>query len=126
MSAMTLISFQKSYFITSNKSNLILKLKKGVPVGCQVSLRGEAIHIFLERFLFQILPQFKGSLKPIFRFGKENIFFTLDNLFFFKEIEKEYENFQDLPKLNITMVLNSRKKEQAIGLLSALKFPIKK
>lgn len=125
MSAMTLISFQKPFLLTSNRSNLVLKLKKGVPIGCMVSLHKEGAYLFLERLLLFILLRFKGSSKPVFRLGRNNLFFTLEHLFFFKEIEKEYENFQDLPKLHITIVLNSRKKEEILSLFSALKFPIK-
>lgn len=125
MSALTLISSQKSFLLTSNKSNLILKLKKGVPVGCKVTIRKKGIYFFLERFLFLVLSQSKGSSIPLFRIGKKNAFLTLENLFFFKEVEKEYENFQYLPELNITMVINSKKEKEILSLLSALKFPIK-
>lgn len=125
LSSLTIVSMQKPYLLTSNRVNLVLKLRKGVPIGCKVSLHKKQIYAFLERLLFFVLPQYKGSSKPIFRVGKKNIFFTLDNLFSFKEVEKEYENFQDLPKLHVSFVVNSKEKEEILSLLTALKFPIK-
>ena len=41
----------------------------------------------------------------------------------FKEIEKDYEFFQSLPKLNVNLVFKARFKEEIFCLLSAFKFP---
>lgn len=126
MSALTLASLQKPCFLRSNQINLVLKLKKGYPIGCKVSVRGKKMYDFLESILFLIFPQTKGSSLPFFRIGKRAAFLSLENPFLFREIEKEYENFQELPRLHLTMVINAEKKEEILSLLSALKFPVKK
>lgn len=74
MSALTLTSFQKPSFIKSNQVNLVLKLKKGCPIGCKVNVRGQKMYDFLERILFFVFPQFKGSILPFFRIGKKLLF----------------------------------------------------
>lgn len=124
MSALTLASFQKPFFIRSKQVNLVLRLKKGFPVGCKVTVRGLKMYDFLERILFLIFHQSKGSMLPFFRLGKKTAFLNIENPFFFKEIEKEYENFRELPKLHLTMDVNAEKKKEIVSLLSALKFPI--
>lgn len=126
MSALTLASYQKPFFLRSKQVNLVLKLKKGYPIGCKITVRGQKMYDFLERILFFIFPQSKGSMLPFFRIGKKAAFLSLENPFFFREIEKEYENFRELPKLHLTMIISAEKKEEIISLLSALKFPIKK
>jgi large subunit ribosomal protein L5 len=125
VSALTLLSYQKPFLIRSKQANLVLKLRKGMPIGCMVTLRKKKMYSFLERFLFLILPQLKESEKPCFKIGKNHIFFTLKNLYLYKEIEKQYENFQDLPNLNMLIIVNTQKKDQIHSLLSALKFPLK-
>jgi large subunit ribosomal protein L5 len=125
VSALTLISYQKPFFIRSRQTNLVLKLRKGMPIGCMVTIQKKKMYSFLERFLFLILPQIKESKEPSFKIGKNNIFFSLENLYLYKEIEKQYENFQDLPELNVLIIVNTQKKEEITSLLSALKFPIK-
>lgn len=126
VSALTLMSFQSPFLLRSNRINLVLKLRKGVPIGCKVTLRKKQLFVFLERLLFYVLPQYKGSLKPVFRITRKSVFFTLTNLFSFKEIEKEYENFQELPVLHVTFFLNSQKKEEIVSFLTALKIPVNK
>lgn len=126
MSALTLASHQKPFFLRSKQINLVLRLKKGYPIGCKVTIRGSKMYDFLEQILFLIFTQSKGSMLPFFRIGKKEAFLSIENPFFFKEIEKEYENFRELPKLHLTMVANVEKKGEIISLLSALKFPIKK
>lgn len=126
MSALTLASQQKPSLLRSSKINLVLKLRKGYPIGCQVSVRGQRMYDFLESILFLIFPQTKGSSLPFFRIGKKVAFLSLENPFLFREIEKEYENFQELPCLHLTMVLNVEKEEEIVSLFSALKFPVKK
>jgi large subunit ribosomal protein L5 len=126
MTALTLASFQKPSLLRSKQVNLILRLKKGSPIGCQVILRGQKMYSFLETLLFFIFPQIKGTFFSAFRFVKKVAFFSLENPFLFREIEKEYENFQELPFLHFSMVFTAEKKEEIVSFLSALKFPVKK
>lgn len=126
ISGLTLASGKKPYLLTSNRVNLVLKLKKGFPIGCMVTLRGEEKFLFLERLIFLIFPKLKDSLQHTIKIGERSVFLKLENLFVFKEVEKEYENFQELPNLDISIEISSKNKKEISSLLSALKIPVKK
>lgn len=51
--ALEYVFCQKASVFISKKPNIILSLKKGVPVGCKVTLRGSRKYIFLENFLLK-------------------------------------------------------------------------
>jgi len=51
-----LITDQRSFFIRSKKSSILLKIRKGTPLGVKVSLRQKKIFNFLLLFIWQVLP----------------------------------------------------------------------
>jgi len=57
--ALELISTQKSVITLSKKSNITLKIRKGNPNGCKVTLRKEKMYNFFFRLISEIIPQFK-------------------------------------------------------------------
>jgi large subunit ribosomal protein L5 len=59
LSALTLVSFQKPYLVTSNRPIILLRVKSGLPVGCKVDLRGQQLFFFFEKLIFSILPLLK-------------------------------------------------------------------
>jgi ribosomal protein L5 len=59
-------------------------------------------------------------------FRNKVLLISIPNLFAFKEIEKDYEHFPDLPKLNISLVFKANNRKELVDLLSALHFPLKK
>jgi large subunit ribosomal protein L5 len=120
LAALTLISSQTPSLITSKRLHLFLKVKNGVPVGCKVDLRGKRKFLFLEKIFIYILPRLK-DIK--WSQAHRNFSLSIDNIFLFKEIEKDYEFFQSLPKLNVNLVFKARFKEEIFCLLSAFKFP---
>lgn len=124
LSALTLISSQKPYLLTSNRPMVLLRLKSGLPIGCKVDLRGQQLFFFFEKLIFSILPRLKDfSLN----FRKNVLFLSIPNLFVFKEIEKDYEYFPDLPSLNVVFVfVNSNKKREIMDFLAAFHFPLKR
>lgn len=124
LSALTLVSSQKPYLLTSSRPVILLRVKSGLPVGCKVDLRGQQLFFFFEKLIFSILPRLKDfSL----RFRKNVLFLSFPNLFVFKEIEKDYEYFADLPSLNITFVFATyNRKSEIIDFLGAFHFPLKR
>ena len=83
---MTLISGQKPVTTRSKKDISNFKIRKGFPVGCKVTIRGDRMYDFLERLISIALPRtrdFRGlSFKSFdkrgnYSFGiKEQIIFT--------------------------------------------------
>lgn len=120
LAALLLVSYQKPYMTASKKASLTLKLKGGVAVGCKINLRGINKFLFFEKLIFYILPRVKNFRYVV---AEKNVFFKLDNLFLFKELEKEYDYFQDLPKLSVNLNFKAQNSQEILAFLSALKFP---
>jgi ribosomal protein L5 len=118
-----LISNQKPCFSVKKRFFLTLKVKSGSFVSCKVDLRNSEKFYFLERLIFFFIPRLKNFT---FNLQKRNVFFKIDNVFLFREIEKDYEYFQDLPPLNVNIFLNTTNSQLILYLLAAFKFPIKK
>ena len=53
------ISFRIKKLTLSKKSNITLKIRKGNPNGCKVTLRKEKMYNFFFRLISEIIPQFK-------------------------------------------------------------------
>src|SRR5690554_1654928 len=63
MAEMTIIAGQKAVATRSKKDISNFKLRKGMPIGCMVTLRGNRMYEFLDRFIAISLPRirdFKG------------------------------------------------------------------
>lgn len=120
LAALLLISAQTPYMLPLKKPNIRLKVKGGVAIGCKVDLRGKQKILFFEKLVLYILPRLKNLQYTV---TDNNIFFKIDNLFLFKELEKEYDYFQDLPKLNVNLNFRAQTSLEVINFLSALKFP---
>ena len=122
-----LISQKKSIVTKSKRSNILFKIKKGNLVGCMVILRKDLMYQFLHRLVVYIFPNFK-DFEGI-RVLKKNLFkkkfcFTIRNFSCFKELDKQFYLFPELPYLNITLISNSRTKKEMLYLLQSLKLPL--
>lgn len=121
LTALLLVSNQKPFLKISKKIKIRLQIKAGVAGSCFVDLRGKEQYFFLEKLIFFILPRLKD-----FRYFLHNthVNFDVDNIFLFRELEKGYEYFQYLPKLNVSMFFHSSMKREVLAYLSAIKFPV--
>jgi large subunit ribosomal protein L5 len=120
LSALFLISSQKPFLLVSKRPSIVLKTKTGIPIGCKVDLRGDSIFFFLEKLIFSVLPRVK-NLK--WGYSQKNVFLRLENVFLFREIEKEFDHFQDVSKLNIHILFKAKSYHEVLAFLGALKFP---
>lgn len=125
--ALELITNQKGKLTATKHSNVLLKIRKGNPVGCKVTLRKKQMFYLLEKILIKILPKiknFNGFL--INRKLKKNAFsYELHDTLFFNELEEHYYLFNTLPNLSITLITQSKMKEELIFILKSLQFPMK-
>lgn len=125
--ALELITNQKGLLIVSKKPHLSLKIRKGNPIGCKVTLKNSNMFFFLSKLIIQIFPKlknFKGFI--IKKKSKKNSFsFELLDIFNFKELEDQYHLFYNLPKLNITLVTNSKTVEELLFIFKSFQLPIK-
>ena len=123
--AMEALSGQKAITTRSKKMVASLKIRRDMILGCKATLRGDAMFSFLDKVNTTVLPrikQFKGfSRKAVNRNG--DLTFRVHNPLAFLELEAQYELFQDLPYLDITVVTTTKKQEEALALLSGLQLP---
>jgi large subunit ribosomal protein L5 len=123
--ALELITNQKGILTRSKKSNILLKIRKGNPVGCKVTLQKQLMLKFLEKTLLEIFPKIKNfkGLTVSKRIKKNSLSYELHNTLSFNELEKHYYLFNSLPKLTITVVAKTNTKEELLFILKAFQFP---
>jgi large subunit ribosomal protein L5 len=119
-----LICGQKPNIRRARKSISAFKqLRKGSPVGCSATLRGERMYEFLDRLISIALPRirdFRGL--PLNSFdGRGNYSFGVREQVIFPEID--YDSIDRIRGLDITIVTSAQTDEEARELLLALGMP---
>lgn len=124
--SLELIAVQKGVLTKSKKANILLKIRKGNPVGCVVVLKKNKMYNFLFKLLTDVFPNlrdFKG-ISIAKKIGNRSFSLTLKDLISFKELERQFYLFSKLPPLNITFVTNTKTKKELVYLLNAFKLPL--
>jgi large subunit ribosomal protein L5 len=125
--ALELITSQRGSLTTTKHSNILLKIRKGNPAGCKVTLQKSNMFNFLAKTLIEILPKVKDfNGLTLTKKIKKNVFsYELHETFSFHELEEHYYLFNTLPKLDVTFIANSKAKEELIFILKSLQLPFK-
>lgn len=125
--ALELITHQKSKITKTKYSNIFLKIRKGNPTGCKVTLRKNKLFNFLAKILIEIFPKEKNfNGFTLSKKIKKNVFsYNIHNTFSFGQLENHYYLFNNLPKLNITIIANTKTKKELLFIFSSLKLPFK-
>nr|YP_010139043.1 ribosomal protein L5 [Lithodesmium undulatum]QQJ94651.1 ribosomal protein L5 [Lithodesmium undulatum] len=118
--ALEIISAQKSVLTYAKESNIQFKIKKGSPVSCTVVLRKKPMLLFVSN-LIVLLSNKKVQLKTFLVKKKKMFSFVIKNPLIFDVLEKRYSYFNQLTRLNITIVSNSKNKVELKFLLNSLK-----
>lgn len=123
---LTTISGQRPVITKARKSVSAFKIRKGLPIGVKVTLRGERMYHFLEKLIKIILPRirdFRGiSEKRFDKRGNLNLGLTDQTLF----PEIEYDKIDRIRGLEITIVTTAQTDDQAKKLLEMLGLPFEK
>ena len=122
---MTKIAGQKPVVTKSKKPIAGFKIRLGYPIGCMVTLRGERMYEFLDRFVTIALPRvrdFRGISGRSFD-GRGNYNIGVKEQIIFPEIE--YDKIDAIRGMNISITTNAKNDEHARALLAAFKFPFK-
>ena len=124
--SLELITTKQGSLTKAKRSNILLKVRKGYPVGCVVILKKTKMYDFFFKLLVDVFPNLKvfKAISSHKKSEKTSFSFTLKDLVNFKELEKQFYLFINLPPLNITLITNSKTKKELIYLLSAFKLPI--
>jgi len=119
------ITGQKSVPTYSKKDISNFKLRKGMPIGARVTLRGEKMYEFLDRLVSVALPRvrdFKGISDKAFD-GRGNYTLGVTEQIIFPEIDIDKVN--KITGLDITFVTSATTNEEAYELLKELGMPFK-
>ena len=123
---MTAIAGQKALPVTSRKDVSNFKLRKGMPIGVKVTLRGDKMYEFLDRLISVALPRtrdFKGVSAKGFD-GRGNFTFGIQEQIIFPEIDIDKVN--NITGMDITFVTSANTNEEAKSLLGEFGFPFNK
>jgi large subunit ribosomal protein L5 len=123
---LTAISGQKPIVTRAKKSLAAWKLRKGMPIGCKVTLRGERMYQFLDKFMNIALPRvrdFRGVPSNSFD-GRGNYAIGIKEQLIFPEIE--YDKIDKVRGMDINFITTAATDEEAKELLSLLGAPFAK
>jgi large subunit ribosomal protein L5 len=126
--SLVLITLKKGVLTQSKRANILLKVRKGYPVGCAVVLTKSKMYTFLFKLLVDVFPNlkdFKGVIASK-KLKNSSFSFTLKDLISFDELEKLFYLFTNLPPLNITLIISAKTKEELFYLLNSFKLPFSK
>jgi large subunit ribosomal protein L5 len=119
------IAGQKPVITRAKKSIANFKIRKGMPIGCMVTLRGEQMYEFLDRLFSIVLPRvrdFKG-LPPNSFDGRGNYTLGLKDQLVFPEID--YTRVDKIKGMNVTITTTASNDEEGRELLKALGVPFR-
>jgi large subunit ribosomal protein L5 len=119
------ITGQKPVVTKAKKSIASFKLRQGMPIGVMVTLRGDRMYEFLDRFVSIALPRvrdFRGVSPKAFD-GRGNYTIGVREQLIFPEID--FNKVDKLRGMNISIITTARDDEQARALLKGLGMPFR-
>jgi large subunit ribosomal protein L5 len=122
---MSIITGQKGVVTRAKKSVASFKIRKGMPIGAMVTLRGARMWDFLERLVTFALPRvrdFRG-LSPKGFDGRGNYSLGLKEQLIFPEIN--YDEVEKIRGMDVTIVTTARTDEEGREFLRLLGLPIR-
>ena len=125
VSDLTAITGQKPMITQAKKSIAGFKLRKGVKIGCKVTLRKNRMYEFLDRLIYIALPRvrdFKGLSKKSFD-GKGNYSIGIKEQIIFPEID--YDKIDKVRGMDISIVTSTNNQTHAFELLKGFNLPFK-
>lgn len=123
---LTLVSGQKPVVTKARRSIAAFKLRKGMPIGCMVTLRGKRMYDFLDKLVNVALPRvrdFRG-ISPKGFDGRGNYSLGVKEQIIFPEID--YDKIDKIKGMNITIVTTAPNDDQARSLLTMMGMPFRK
>jgi len=123
VSDMALVSGQKPVVTKAKKSVAAFKLRQGMNIGCKVTLRGERMYEFVDKFFNVALPRvrdFRGVSGNSFD-GRGNYSMGVKEQLIFPEVE--YDKVDKIRGMDIIFVTTAKTDEEAKELLKQLGMP---
>jgi large subunit ribosomal protein L5 len=120
---LTNITGQKAVPTISKKDVATFKLRKGMPIGTKVTLRGERMYEFLDRLITSALPRVRdfGGIKATGFDGRGNYSLGVTEQIIFPEID--IDKVKKIEGMNITFITTAGTDKEAKSLLTVLVLP---
>ena len=122
---LTLISGQKPIVTKSRKDISNFKIRKGFPIGCKVTMRGNRMYDFFERLVSVALPRtrdFRGLSFKSFD-GRGNFSFGVKEQIIFTEID--YDKIDSIRGMDINFSPTAHTDDESYWLLKLLGLPLR-
>jgi large subunit ribosomal protein L5 len=120
------ISGQKPVITKARQSIAAFKLRKGMPIGCMVTLRGDRMYEFFDKLVNIALPRvrdFRGISSKALD-GRGNYTLGIKEHLIFPEID--YDKIDKIKGMNITIVTTAKTDDEARTLLALMGMPFKR
>ncbi len=122
---LTQLAGQRAVITRAKKSIASFKLRKGMPIGCMVTLRRDRMYDFLDKLFNLALPRvrdFRGVSDKIFD-GKGNCTIGIKEHIIFPEID--YDKIDKVKGLNVSIVTTAKTDAEAYFLLKEMGLPFR-
>ncbi len=125
VSELTLIAGQRAVTTRARRSIAAFKIRAGMEIGAMVTLRGDRMLEFFDRFVNAAVPRIKDfrGLSPNSFDGRGNYSLGVDEQIIFSEID--YDRIDSIHGLNITIVTSARTDREGRSLLGGLGMPFR-
>ncbi len=122
---LAMIVGQKPVVTKAKKSIATFKLRKGMSIGCVVTLRRERMYEFFDRLVNVALPRIRDfrGISPKSFDGRGNFSMGVKEQFIFPEID--YDKIEKVTGMNITVVTTARSDDEARELLRRMGVPFR-
>jgi large subunit ribosomal protein L5 len=120
------IAGQKTSITKARQAIANFKLRAGINLGCVVTLRGERMYEFLDRFITIASPRirdFRGYSEKSFD-GRGNYSFGIKEHTIFPEVD--YNTVEKIRGFNVTIATSAKTDAEALELLKNFGFPFKR
>jgi len=119
------ISGQNAVITRAKKSIAGFKLRENTPVGCRVTLRGDRMYDFLDKFISLALPRIRDfrGISPKSFDGRGNFAYGIKEQIIFPEIN--YDKIASMHGMDIVIVTSARTNEEGKALLKYCGMPFK-
>jgi large subunit ribosomal protein L5 len=124
--ALESLTGQRPKVTRSATDNASLKIRSGMISGVKTTLRGTKMFLFLDQLILTILPRidYFGGFSPKSISEEGNFSFRIQNPQDSLLLESEFEKFQTLGPIDVTIVLKNSSYEESLLLLTGFQLPI--
>ena len=122
---LALITGQRPMITKARKSVAAFKLRKGMSIGCKVTLRGDRMYEFFDRLVNVALPRvrdFRGLSSRSFD-GRGNYTLGIREQIIFPEVD--YDRIDRVRGMNVIIVTTARTDEEGKALLGLMGMPFR-